>query len=203
MDQVIEEGDSDIPPTPASSRPTPRLTPTLWAPLDCQVVQASPPPPPPNFSTSFARSSVAATGSPFHRLSFPDVGKPSPSTGEDRWPTRIVFYTSSRPSQQKKMAVEERVPLIKSVAQPRAGQKFGIPPIVRVVVMSLLTLLRSIVYSPRSGFNLDDEEMDEPFSSAPEETNESSAEASKAQSRAIIINLRTDHPQPRKKTRRR
>ncbi|KAI9623118.1 hypothetical protein KEM48_009547 [Puccinia striiformis f. sp. tritici PST-130] len=34
------------------------------------------------------------------------------------------------------------------------------------------------------GFNLDDEEMDEPSPAAPEETNESSAEASKAQSRS-------------------
>ncbi|KAI9623119.1 hypothetical protein KEM48_009548 [Puccinia striiformis f. sp. tritici PST-130] len=82
MDQVIEEGDSDIPPTPASSRPTPRFT-HFVGPSRLPSSASKPPPPPPNFSTSFARSSVAATGSPFHRLSFPDVGKPSPSTGED------------------------------------------------------------------------------------------------------------------------
>ncbi|KAH9461921.1 hypothetical protein MJO28_003315 [Puccinia striiformis f. sp. tritici] len=225
MDQVIEEGDSDIPPTPASSRPTPRFT-HFVGPSRLPSSASKPPPPPPNFSTSFARSSVAATGSPFHRLSFPDVGKPSPSTGEDRWPTRIVF-TPRRPSQQKKMAVEERVPNqvsrstqsrteVRDTADsessgdesPNVSQPTSNPPKQRQHLAAVVVprdnrrelksppkkMARVTKSSTRrapqidrvlpGGFNLDDEEMDEPSPAAPEETNESSAEASKAQSRS-------------------
>ncbi|KAA1138686.1 hypothetical protein PGTUg99_034576 [Puccinia graminis f. sp. tritici] len=104
-DQVGDQGDSDMPPTPAPSRTTPRFT-HFVGPSRLPASATKPPPPPPNFSTSFARSSVAATGSPFHRLSFPEVEKPSPAVAEERWPTRIAF-TPRRPSHKR---VEERAP---------------------------------------------------------------------------------------------
>ncbi|WAQ81833.1 hypothetical protein PtA15_2A145 [Puccinia triticina] len=103
-DPVGDQGDSEMPPTPTSSRPTPRFT-HFVGPSRLPTSASKPPPPPPNFSTSFARSSVAATGSPFHRLSFPEAEKPSPAAPEERWPTRIAF-TPRRPSQRR---VEDRV----------------------------------------------------------------------------------------------
>ncbi|PLW46680.1 hypothetical protein PCASD_03641 [Puccinia coronata f. sp. avenae] len=98
-DSVDDLGDTNIPPTLATSRMTPRFT-HFVGPSRQPVSATMPPPPAPNFSTSFARSSVTTTGSPFHTLNFSEAQKPSPTAGEERWPTRIAF-TPRRPSHKR------------------------------------------------------------------------------------------------------
>ncbi|KNZ62202.1 hypothetical protein VP01_12g3 [Puccinia sorghi] len=118
MDGNGDPGDSEMSSPQAPSRVTPRFT-HFVAPSRQATSATKPPPPPPNFSTSFARSSVMVPGSPFHRLSFSEAEKQSPSVPEERWPSHIAF-TPRRPSSHKR--AEERPVKQQQQQQPSVTQ---------------------------------------------------------------------------------
>lgn len=120
-DELVDLNDLANTAGQTASRSTPRFTHFVGPSSRLPGSATKQPPPPPNFSTSFSRSTVTASGSPFHRLSFPDLNDKSPpsapsaapapagSGGDDRWPTRIVF-TPRRPSSSQKTFEEKQIP---------------------------------------------------------------------------------------------